>query len=96
MTKVLADLFNNFRQGVVSSCYDDKNDGKMAVMQFRDFRRRTMLALFDVCAPFPSISPSADGLTQNYVLNMASTLPLDALRIVTWSHVWFEDIYPSA
>jgi len=34
-------------------------------------------------------------LTQNYVSNMASTLPLDALRIAVWPHVWFEEIHLS-
>ena len=50
-----------FRPGFVSSYYDEV-DEKTAIVPFRDFRREIMLALFDVCTPFTSSSPSTDRL----------------------------------
>ena len=40
-----------FRQGVVSSYYDDEDDEETAIVHFRDSRRGTMLGLFDVSTP---------------------------------------------
>ena len=46
-----------------------------------------MLALFDVCTLVLQILGVLMDLTQNYVPNMASTLPLDTLCIAAWSHL---------
>ncbi|EDR07321.1 uncharacterized protein LACBIDRAFT_328220 [Laccaria bicolor S238N-H82] len=83
----------SFRQGVVSSYYDDEVDEKTAIVHLRDLRRNDA-KLFSTYVPSSLLVLQVPiDLTQNYALNMSSTLPLDALRVAVRSHVRFEQVH---
>ncbi|EDR07174.1 uncharacterized protein LACBIDRAFT_328178 [Laccaria bicolor S238N-H82] len=67
----------NVTSSDVSSYYEDEVVERTVIVHFRDFRRETMLALFD---------NYASNMSSTLPL-------LDTFRVAVWSDVWFEEIH---